>query len=85
MKELHDFFKIKSLCWDYENEYRLCWMKKENDNKNLKSYAEIGLKIKAIYLGKRCEAEELLKKITNNREIILNKITHKENSFLLII
>lgn len=58
-------------------------MKKENDNKNFKSYAEIGLKINAIYLGECCEAEELLKKITNNREIILNKISHKENTFVL--
>ena len=83
--ELSDGFRIKAEDWQYENEVRLFYFDDNKEDPNvLKSFDELGLKIKAVYFGTRCspDNQETIKKILGNDDIVFDMIK-QERSFVL--
>jgi tetratricopeptide (TPR) repeat protein len=86
--ELGDGFRIKVEDWEYENEVRLFHYDETNKEETpvLKSFEELGLKIKAVYFGERCtdDNQATIKKIlVNNKNIVFKKMKTEERSFIL--
>lgn len=85
IESVHDYFKIKSTQWSYENEYRLCYYNDENTGGTVvkKCYKELGLKIKAIYAGVQFENREALELISNKLQCELRQMTREPYKFAL--
>lgn len=88
------FLLVKSLCikhksWEHENEYRILFLNTEEiTNGKRVPLDDIGVKIKAIYLGKKCSTRNKNKLYQTSQKLGINifqmDVKNKSNDFIMV-